>query len=191
MSEREESKRMTKEKRKAQILAAAMKRFIKTGYHATTTASIAKEAGISEVTLFRYFPTKKELFREGIEPILSKSLERVILTVEEKDLNPTEKLKYIIKDRIEFAFENREMIKLILMERQINPDMIAFDYIENTLTLLEESAEEAGIELVNKEETLRVLIGSILSFLYFPETEMEKVSDYVDHLISLLKKEDC
>ena len=191
MSDREESKRMTKEKRKAQILAAAMKRFIKTGYHATTTASIAKEAGISEVTLFRYFPTKKELFREGIEPILSKSLERVILTVEEKDLNPTEKLKYIIKDRIEFAFENREMIKLILMERQINPDMIAFDYIENTLTLLEESAEEAGIELVNKEETLRVLIGSILSFLYFPETEMEKVSDYVDHLISLLKKEDC
>lgn len=190
MSDREESKRMTKEKRKAQILEAAMKRFIETGYHGTTTASIAKEAGISEVTLFRYFPTKKELFREGIEPILSKSLERVILTVEEKDLNPTEKLKYIIKDRIEFASENREMIKLILMERQINPDIITFDYIENTMNLLEESAEEAEIELVNKEETLRVLIGSILSFLYFPETEMERVSDYIDHLVSLLKKDD-
>ena len=65
-------KRMTKEKRRLQIIDSAMKLFMKKGYQGTTTANIAKEAGISEITLFRYFSSKKALFKEGIEPILSR-----------------------------------------------------------------------------------------------------------------------
>lgn len=188
MSKNKKRTRMTKENRKIQIIDTAMDLFMDRGYHGTTTANIAKEAGISEVTLFRYFPSKKKLFREVVEPVLIESLEKVVVNLKQKDLESTEKLKFILKDRIEFASKNRGMIKLILMERQINPEIIQFDYIENTLSLLESSAKEAEIELNDRDLTIRILIGSILSFLYFPETNDQKVEEYIDHLVRLLKK---
>jgi AcrR family transcriptional regulator len=40
------------------ILAAANKRFAQTGYEQTTAALIADDAGVTERTFFRYFPTK-------------------------------------------------------------------------------------------------------------------------------------
>ena len=83
------SKRMKKEDRKNQILEASRKVFVEKGYNGSTTAEIAKAADVSEVTLFRYFSSKKEIFLEGIEPILLSTLETTINTsaefsVEEK-----------------------------------------------------------------------------------------------------------
>ena len=44
-----------------QILKAALKLFVEFGFHGTPTSRIAKEAGVSNVTLFHYFKTKDEL----------------------------------------------------------------------------------------------------------------------------------
>jgi len=43
------------------ILEAGAKLFAKQGFEPTTTAKIAKEAGVSEPTLFRHFPSKEDL----------------------------------------------------------------------------------------------------------------------------------
>lgn len=179
---------MTREERRNHIISAAKNRFMDSGYHATTTASIAKKAGISEVTLYRYFSSKRNLFREVIEPILAESLENIFLSTNKEKISAIDKLKHILIDRIDFVSQNREMIKLILSERQMNPDIIPFDYIERTHFLLKESAAEAGIELENEDFTLRVLIGSILSFLYFPKKSVQTVEEYVDHLLLHLKE---
>ena len=44
-----------------QILNAALKLFVEFGFHGTPTSMIAKEAGVSNGTLFHYFKTKDEL----------------------------------------------------------------------------------------------------------------------------------
>ncbi len=44
-----------------QILKAALKLFVEFGFHGTPTSRIAKEAGVSNGTLFHYFKTKDEL----------------------------------------------------------------------------------------------------------------------------------
>ena len=178
------NKRMPREDRKVQIIEAAMNLFVKNGYNGTTTASIAEEAEISEVTLFRYFPSKKELFKAGLEPILITSFEDSIN--ESKTLKDIDKLKYLIRDRIYFASKNHEVLKLILMESQINPDIIGFNYIKKILSLLEESIKETEIKFRNKELTSRLLMGSILSFLYFPELEKDKIDKYVNDVVSIL-----
>ena len=49
---------------KEKILEAAYSCFSRKGYFGTTTREIAQTAGVSEVTLFRLFKSKKELFRE-------------------------------------------------------------------------------------------------------------------------------
>lgn len=49
------------------ILEAAAKTFAAHGYSGSTTRSIADSAGVSELTLFRHFHTKKNLFMQVVE----------------------------------------------------------------------------------------------------------------------------
>lgn len=48
-------------KTKQKLVDAARTLIIEKGYTATTTKLIAKQAGVSEMTLFRYFPQKKDI----------------------------------------------------------------------------------------------------------------------------------
>jgi AcrR family transcriptional regulator len=60
------------------IIDAAADVFTKNGYSRTTTRSIAKAAGVSEVTLFRHFETKENLMSEAMETYGSPFLVRTI-----------------------------------------------------------------------------------------------------------------
>ena len=180
------SKRMSKEERREQILESALTVFIEKGYNGATTMDIANRAGISEVTLFRYFDSKKQIFMEAIEPILITSLKKSLEL--SKDLEPMEKLEYILKNRIKFISEHHEVIKLILMESQINPEIADFDFINQIASLLRDSIVEAGIELQNNDFSLRLLMGSILSFLYLPETDNKLIDNYVENIIKIIIK---
>jgi AcrR family transcriptional regulator len=48
------------------LLRAASEEFGRRGYAGATTAAIAKGADVAEIQMFRYFPSKAELFREAI-----------------------------------------------------------------------------------------------------------------------------
>lgn len=50
--------------RRSEILAAAMKVFEANGYNATTVDAIAEAAGVAKGSIYNYFPSKHELFRQ-------------------------------------------------------------------------------------------------------------------------------
>ena len=51
---------------------AALELFVKHGYAATSTAAIAKRAGVTEMTLFRHFPTKAALvLADPFDPVIA------------------------------------------------------------------------------------------------------------------------
>ncbi len=54
-------KKIKSKKRKQQILSAAEKVFAENGYQETTISAIAKEAKISDATIYEYFSNKEEL----------------------------------------------------------------------------------------------------------------------------------
>jgi AcrR family transcriptional regulator len=54
--------RSSSDERREQVIEAAVKEFAATGYHATSTAAIAKRAGISQPYIYALFPNKRELF---------------------------------------------------------------------------------------------------------------------------------
>jgi hypothetical protein len=56
------TRRKSAEERREEILAIAIEHFAASGFRGTSTAVIAREAGISHPYLFRLFRTKKELF---------------------------------------------------------------------------------------------------------------------------------
>ncbi len=54
--------RLKAAQRREQLIDVATKLFARTGYDATTTADIAKAAGVTEPILYRHFDSKQELF---------------------------------------------------------------------------------------------------------------------------------
>jgi AcrR family transcriptional regulator len=54
--------RLSARERESQILRAATRVFARSNYRLAGTADIALEAGISEPTIYKYFPSKKDLF---------------------------------------------------------------------------------------------------------------------------------
>ena len=67
--------RMTAEVRREAILEAARVEFASTGFHGTSTETIAERAGISQPYLFRLFGTKKELFLASLRRCFRETLE--------------------------------------------------------------------------------------------------------------------
>jgi AcrR family transcriptional regulator len=58
---------MPAEERRAAVLDTACKVFARHTYHGTTTAEIARAAGVSEPILYRHFPSKRDLYVACIE----------------------------------------------------------------------------------------------------------------------------
>jgi AcrR family transcriptional regulator len=56
-----------KEQTRRAIAEAARRLFVKRGFERVTVAEVAREADVSEGTVFNYFPTKEDLFFSGME----------------------------------------------------------------------------------------------------------------------------
>ena len=59
--------RLRPEARRAELLSAAAEAFASRSYEAVTMSDIAASAGVSKGLVFRYFPTKGELYREVLQ----------------------------------------------------------------------------------------------------------------------------
>jgi AcrR family transcriptional regulator len=99
-SARYERPRTSKE---AAILAAATEIFGAKGYGDARTADIASAAGVTERTLFRYFPTKDQLYRRVMFPaVLAATMPREL----------TETGKLFASDSESFPEWHRRVLKL-------------------------------------------------------------------------------
>ena len=60
---------MKKEAKDNAILKAAESEFLAKGFEAAAMETIAKEAGVSKATLYKYYPTKEHLFESVLEQL--------------------------------------------------------------------------------------------------------------------------
>ncbi len=187
MNMKEPATRMKKEDRRKQILDAAMTVFVEKGFNGSTTLEIAKAANVSEVTLFRYFSSKQELFLQGIEPILFSTLEGSINTSIE--LSARAKLAYILYERISLIASNYKVVQLILAETPLLSELGCENFMNRILQILETMLIQIGVSNSDKEFALRLLMGSLLSFLYMPELDEENIKKYVAKVVALILKQ--
>jgi AcrR family transcriptional regulator len=107
-------KDLTKKSTEDRIIEAAVQLFSRQGFTGSSTFEIARLAGVSEVTVFRHFPKKKELFWAATESRLrrlriSKELQKRL----EVDENPRTALPGIISLLVETVRHQPETIRLL------------------------------------------------------------------------------
>lgn len=68
------------------ILDAAQEEFMRVGYERANTNVMAKRFGVSKATIFRYFPTKRELFESVVDRIAGQWRHRIAVeTIEAEE----------------------------------------------------------------------------------------------------------
>ena len=71
---RQRARRQPAEVRRDQLVQAALRVFARAGYRSAGTLEIAREAGVGEPTIYRYFGDKKDLYLE----VLKRSAELIL-----------------------------------------------------------------------------------------------------------------
>jgi AcrR family transcriptional regulator len=97
------------------LIRAALELFSSRGYHDTTTAQIAKKAGVAEGTIYRHFPSKQQLLNE----IYRAALRWAAKAVEDSGeaMAPRARLAVVAQGLVEGAVRDPAVVKLGLLDR--------------------------------------------------------------------------
>ncbi|MGD0780636.1 MAG: TetR/AcrR family transcriptional regulator [Dehalococcoidales bacterium] len=100
MANAKSRKKKITEKRRGQILKAALEIFTQKGYAAATIPEISKAAGVAAGTIYLYYPSKRELFISVIKDfIVTAPLLNLIDKIPKGDI--TKILENILQDRLD------------------------------------------------------------------------------------------
>lgn len=156
------------------IMKVALALFAENGYYQTTTKQIAQEAGVNELTLFRHFGSKNNLFQvttqeyvieahvekvllEGIE---DKTFEDSIIQIVEGIMKLYNQNKKLYKVQLKLSDQEGDFVKLKL-SRRIKEVLIAWFKEMQDKKLVQGNPEIMATTLVNS--LLGILTVEILS----------------------------
>lgn len=155
---------------KKKVLKTALKLFASNGFHATTTAQIARQAGVSEGTIYKYFDSKNDLFTNLLHPILNEIKDNFFGQVK-NFASLGELVQFIVTNRLHFIDVNFDFIKLLFQEvltNQITGPVYA-DLVTGPTGVITQLTEIQGkFSEINQSlspfQMLRIFIGPILVY---------------------------
>ena len=159
------------------ILAAALELFAEKGYAATSTAAIAKLAGVAEKTIFANFETKDRLFGQILNPtalelLLPGALGGVRETLEAPWTSLPQFLDRFMRNRLEFVRRQPAKLKLIAQAIVLHPELSGLlvgmfrAVIEPRLTPVILRLEEAGeLRPIPRDALVRMLVSVTLGYM--------------------------
>ncbi|MHB8894534.1 MAG: TetR/AcrR family transcriptional regulator [Candidatus Geothermincolia bacterium] len=95
------------------LILSSINVFARTNYEKATTALLAREAGMAEGTLYKYFPSKKELFLACCRFVEEQLLERYRQIYQATKDQPVQYLKQVARSYFDFVLENPNMRKFL------------------------------------------------------------------------------
>lgn len=151
------------------IIDAARSLFEQKGFAAATTREIAEHAGVSEVTLFRHFSTKRMLFEKTVHSCLhpyhiENYLKNEATYELQKDLT---QIAYGIKDTL---VRNASMLRMVMRDqiRQSAPEMAMRQkehHAHNHLLLYFQAMYGKGRLAAKPDLALKFFVTNITGFL--------------------------
>ncbi|HSV71975.1 MAG TPA: TetR/AcrR family transcriptional regulator [Methylibium sp.] len=112
--------RLTPDLRMSEIIATTRKLIQEKGYEGVLTTEVASRCGISEATIFKYFPTKRDLLRTVTEQWFGEVLDQIEGT-DNQALPVTARLRQVIWESLSIIRHERALSRYILMELRADP----------------------------------------------------------------------
>jgi AcrR family transcriptional regulator len=104
------------EQRCDEILTASCRLFARHGYRQTDVQQIADAVRVGKGTIYRYFPTKEELFLAAVDRMMVR-LSAEINDRVEREPDPLERLKLGVLTYLAFFDREADAVELLLQER--------------------------------------------------------------------------
>lgn len=167
-----------KNETKQRLLEATLKLISEKGYFGATTRDISREAGVTELTLFRHFGSKEKLFEELLNSYTF--LPRLKELLPELERLPYEEALTLIATKFLMTLKERKaMIKIMVTEIHSYPEKIRDVYnefineIRATLAVYFVSLQKKGFfRGVTPAIAVRAFMGML--FNYFRNEEIMK-----------------
>lgn len=157
------------------ILDASLQLFAEHGYGGTPTSQIAQQAGISEGTIFRYFPGKKDILAElvtaGWVTILTDLLNELSMMADYTDVES------VLRSRMRSLENNTNLMKVCFYEAQHFPELreqVYSDVIVRVLSVAEaffQTAIDRGVyRKMNPKTVAKIFLGMFMVAGFEPQT---------------------
>lgn len=122
--------------RQEEILTQAARLFAKHGYSETDTQLLAETIGVGKGTVYRYFPSKRELFLAAADRVMHMMRDRVDQSMEGID-DPLDRIRMGIRGFLAYFAEYPEFVELLIQERAQFKDRTRPTFIEHRLVNVE------------------------------------------------------
>lgn len=166
-----------KEQKKIDILNAATKAFVTGGYKNTSVADIAKEAHSSQVTLYKYFPSKIELAREVTIKMIVDGYAGYDHRLDQPNMNFKQKIENILDfGSTEVNTVNQDFMNFMIDEFQAanGDDRVMRIYNEGKdgfwSKILKQGRAEGMISDDIQDEVVMMYVDMIISYFTNPAT---------------------
>ncbi len=177
-----------------QIIKASISIFAKKGYIATTTKEIAEKANVAEVTLYRKFKTKQNLFEVSVRSITDTKFGSVLEFKEE--VSTRDFFKQLLDNRLLVVSKNINIVRMLISESLSGnlPNELRF-----TNVIFENISEAIKnfFEITNNDKDYqsysKIIGGILLGFAILPnkkhyhklniEDKEEFLSNYLDIIL--------
>lgn len=189
---------ITKEK----IIDTTVKIAMNKGFANTRTAEIAKEAGVSEGLIYKYYPTKKHLFSVIVNDTIQSLKNGVEEIIANQGLNPTAKLISLINFHFNFFTIDRNIVQLLIghSDRKSMVDVEAIlqqgvhPYVELVVRILESGIENGEFRTMDTKVVALAIIGgmqvSLVNKIFLGNNEdLEKVkNELIEFFLAAIKR---
>jgi AcrR family transcriptional regulator len=182
--------------RSEQILDTAARLFARHGYHEVDTQLLADELEIGKGTLYRYFPSKQDLFLAAVDRVMRRLRQQIddsIVSIED----PLDRIAVAIRTYLAFFQEHPDCAELIMQERAQFKDRKEPTYFQHRKASVERWRElyrsliyagrlrEMPVERIT--DTIGNLVYGTMYCNYFtgnqkpPEVQAQEILDIVFH----------
>ena len=184
-----------------QVLLSSLKLFSKIGFENTTASLIAKEAGVSEGTVFSYFKTKEGILEAILSTFLKEVIPDVIADFSEKKFTANQEsfpvfLRSIVRDRLVFIQENHMQVKILLSRSFIDKNIsdqlgnvIVHSIIKPISPVLNQFKENGVIRDWSNERIVRYILALSLSYvipMMLNDKEDVNIDEAVNEIVECL-----
>jgi AcrR family transcriptional regulator len=180
--------------RREQILGAATRVFAEKGFSRATTREVAREAGVSEGTIYNYFEDKESLLM-AIMDTLNETERRADDFREGLASNFQGFFEAYLRHRMGLMWENREIFRVVMSEMLVNAGLrerYMREVVEPTMRIGEENFQErVGQDKARATDVslaMRVIAGSVLGLLVLGLLGEKEVASRWDEASGLLGK---